>query len=161
VFRHLDTIQLDDTESESEPGYPRWPHFTDIVQSPGRDLSLGPQHFEVKLVVRKAMDAMLESLLFHNGFPSLATRAVWSRRSFINACAALEGSVGDHATDRYKTLSERFKKDAGYVRELAKLVRICQTVKPALTFSFQARSSPPTHSWQPEDCGSDSRSARL
>ena len=112
------------SDSELSPHGERyiWPQFTNIVYVPGKDLSLGNQYMEVKLVVRKAMGAILEWLLFNNGFPSLATRAIWSRRSFISACSALQSSVGSHAELRYYQLLERFKSDAPYVRELSRLV---------------------------------------
>ena len=49
-----------------------YPQFTALVRVPGRELSLGHQTFEVKLVIRGAMDLVVERLLFDNGFPSLA-----------------------------------------------------------------------------------------
>lgn len=113
-----------DSDTESESSQDAWPTFTEIVRMPGRELTLGQQHFEVKLVVRKAMDFIIERLLFHNGFPSLAIRAIWSRKSFIEASTSIESSVGSYAQDRYHQLSERFKSDAPYVRELSRLVRI-------------------------------------
>lgn len=118
-----DTIEVDSDSASSLHGEDYiWPQFTNIVHVPGRELSLGHQYFEVKLVVRKAMDLILERLLFNNGFPSLALRAIWSRRSFIDACSILETSVGSHAQLRYYQLLQRFKSDAPYVRELSRLV---------------------------------------
>jgi hypothetical protein len=113
------------SDSSSEHGYdgPQ-PEFTNLVHVPGRELTLGHQHFEVKLVVRKAMDLVVGRLLFGNGFPSLATRAIWNRRSLINACTSIEQSVGSHAQGRYHLLSERIKNDAEYVQVLSKLVSI-------------------------------------
>ena len=119
-----DAIEIDSGTEESDPDDRVWPLYTNIVRVFGRELTLGPQHFEVKLAVRKAMDYMLEFLLFKDGFPSLAMRAIWSRRSFINASVSLEASVGPHAQERYQQLLERFKSDASYVRELSRLVCI-------------------------------------
>jgi hypothetical protein len=90
----------------------------------GKELTLGLQYFEVKITVRKAMDFMLERLLFRDGFPSLPIRAIWSRKSFIEASTFLESSVGTHAQDHYRYLTERFKSDAKYVQQLSKLVCI-------------------------------------
>lgn len=109
------------TENEDDGSHPE---FTNLVHVPGRELTLGHQHFEVKLVVRKAMDLVVERLLFGNGFPSLATRAIWNRRSLINACASIEQSVGSPAQGRYYQLSQRIKNDAEYVKMLSKLVSI-------------------------------------
>jgi hypothetical protein len=118
-------IEVDSDSEESVHGEDySWPTFTNIVRMQGRDLSLGQQHFKVKLVVRKAMDYIIEYLLFRNGFPSLAIRAIWSRRAFINASMSLESTGGAHAQERYKQMSARFKTDAPYVRELSKLVSI-------------------------------------
>ncbi len=119
----LDPIDIDSDSSSLHGEDYIWPQFTNIVRVPGRELSLGNQYFEVRLVVRKAMDLILERLLFNNGFPSLALRATWSRRSFITACSIIESSVGSHAQLHYYQLLERFKSDAPYVQELSKLVR--------------------------------------
>lgn len=116
-------IESDSSTEESDDECV-WPSYTNIVHVRGRDLSLGQQHFEVKLVVRKAMNHMLEFLLFKDGFPSLAMRAIWSRRSFICASISLESSFGASAQERYQRLTERFKSDASYVRELSRLVCI-------------------------------------
>jgi hypothetical protein len=114
-----------DTESDSSYGYERkWPTYTNIVHVHGRELSLGQQHFEVKLAVRKGMDYMLQYLLFRDGFPSLATHALWGRRSLINASTSLESSVSAHAQEYYQQLSDHFKCDASYVRKLSRLVCI-------------------------------------
>lgn len=134
IFLHLSFIPLmmlygvdlieisSDTESsDDERG---WPSFTDLVCISGKELSLGQQNIEVALVVRKALGYVLENLLFRNGFPCLATRAIWSRRSFIHASTYLETSLGDHVQDRYRQLTERLKSDATYVRLLSKLVCI-------------------------------------
>ena len=118
-------IEIDSESESSQHGEDIvWPNFTDIVHVPGRELSLGLQHLEVKLVVRKAMDFVLEHLLFYNGFPGLALRAIWSRRAFIKASTSLVSSVGAHVQDRYQQLSDRFRSDAPYVRNLSRLVRI-------------------------------------
>lgn len=125
MFYDPDAIEIgSDSEESTDTEANRFPQFTNIVHVSGRELSLGQQNFEVQLAVRKAMDYMLEYLLFRNGFPSLAIRAIWSRRAFINASTSLESSLGAHSAERYKQLSERFKTDATYVRELGRLVCI-------------------------------------
>ena len=100
------------------------PQFTALVRGPGQKLCLSDQHFEVKLVIRKAMDLIVDLLLFQNGFPSLATRAIWNRRTLILACSLIEQSTGSYARQRYQQLSQRMKADAEYVKELSKLVSI-------------------------------------
>ena len=70
------------------------------------------------------MNLVVERLLFENGFPSLATRAIWNRRCLINACSFVEQSTGAHAQGRYTRLLERLKTDANYVKELSKLVSV-------------------------------------
>ena len=70
------------------------------------------------------MYLVVERLIFENGFPSLATRAVWNRRCLIKACSSIEQSTGSHARGRYSRLLERLKTDAEYVKELSKLVSV-------------------------------------
>lgn len=152
-----------DSESSQDSEDYSWPEFTNIIHGPGKDLSLGRQYFEVKLVVRKAMDFILERILFANGFPSLAVRAVWCRRSFISASIFLETSLAPHSSERYRQLTERFKSDASYVRELSSLVRIyihIHFTEPT-QFRFQAASSHPAYSRKPQDCSHDPRYTRL
>jgi hypothetical protein len=69
------------------------------------------------------MNLVVDRLLFENGFPSLATRAIWDRRVLINACSSIEqSSSGSQARSRYQQLLQRIKSDAEYVKELSKLV---------------------------------------
>jgi hypothetical protein len=73
------------------------------------------------------MNLIVERLLFENGFPSLATRAIWGRRTLLKACSSIEetmGSMGSDARRRYCQLALRIKADAEYVKELSKLVSI-------------------------------------
>ena len=120
----VDVVEVDSDSELSQHGHDTsgYPRFMTLVRVPGRDLSLSQQQFEVKLVVRKAMDLVVERLLFENGFPSLATRAIWNRRTLLLACSSLEQSAGTHAPSRYQQLSQRIKTDAEYVKELSKLV---------------------------------------
>ncbi len=119
-----DVIEFDSSTEESDGDDCIWPPFTNIVHVHGRELSLGQQHFEVKLTVCKAMDYMLEFLLFKDGFPSLAIHAIWGRRLFINASTSLESSLGAHTQDHYQQLTDHFRSDASYVWELSRLVCI-------------------------------------
>ena len=122
LTRPTEPIEID---SDSESSQHVWPTYTNIVVTAGKkDLSLTSQYHEIRVTVRKAMDLILERLLFQNGFPSLATRAIWSRRSFLEASAFMESSVGTHVREHYQILAERFKSEAQYVRELSRLVRI-------------------------------------
>lgn len=125
IIQDLDILDIDSGSEPSQHGDdPGYPGFTSLVRIPGREVSLSHQHFEVKLVIRKAMDLVVGRLLFENGFPSLATRAIWNRRSLLNACSSIELSTGSHANGRYHQLSQRLKTDAEYVKELSKLVSI-------------------------------------
>jgi hypothetical protein len=117
-------VQVDsDSSSDGDDG--NHPNFTKLVNVPGRELLLGQQSFEVKLIVQKAMDLVVDRLLFENGFPSLATRAIWNRRSLMSACSSLEQSVGSPARGRYRQLLQRIRNDAEYVKTLSKLVSGC------------------------------------
>jgi hypothetical protein len=71
------------------------------------------------------MDMVVERLLFENGFPSLATRAIWNRQTLLNACALIEQTTGAHVRHRYPQLAQHIKNDAEYVREISKLVSSC------------------------------------
>jgi hypothetical protein len=70
------------------------------------------------------MNLVVEHLLFENGFPSLATRAIWNRRALLEACSLLDETIGYHARRRYQQLAHRIKTDPEYVKELSKLVSI-------------------------------------
>lgn len=96
------------------------------------------------------MGLVVDRLLFLNGFPSLATRAIWDRRCLINACDSIEQCTGTHAKGRYRQLLQRIRSDAEYVKELSKLVSIyllrVNTIK-----AFQARCAPTNHTRQSQD----------
>jgi uncharacterized protein (DUF342 family) len=70
------------------------------------------------------MDMVVERLLSENGFPSLATRAIWNRWTLLNACSSIEHATGPHAKHHYQELSQRLKTVAEYVKELSKLVSV-------------------------------------
>jgi hypothetical protein len=142
IVLDLDVVEVDsDSESSQHGGDNAHPQFTDLVRISGRDLSLGHQHFEVKLVIRKAMDKVVERLLFENGFPSLAMRAIWNRRTLLSACSSIEQATGSHAQGRYQQLLLRIKTDAEYVKELSRLVSVYVSDKHMfkLVFKLDAR----------------------
>jgi hypothetical protein len=128
-------VDSDSLQSERDGG--AHPDFTNLVQVIGRELSLGPQHFEVKHVVRKAMDMVVARLFFENGFPSLASRAIWNCRSLIKACTSIEQSTGSHAQERYHQLLQRLKNDAKYVKILSRLVSVHQFEKSYVNLFFK------------------------
>jgi hypothetical protein len=117
-------VAVDSDLEPSDHGSESDAEFTTLVHVPGREVTLSHQHFEVKLVVRKAMGLVVGRLLFENGFPGLAVRAIWNRRCLINACTSIEQTIGSHAQERYRQLSQRLKTDAEYVKTLSKLVSI-------------------------------------
>lgn len=95
-----------------------------LVREPGRELCLGSQNYEIRLVIRQAMNLIVEFLLFRDGFPSLATRAIWNRRTLILACSLIAKTTGSYARERYQQLEQRMKSDVDYVQEFSKLVSI-------------------------------------
>lgn len=70
------------------------------------------------------MGLVIGRLLFENGFPGLAIRAIWNRRCLINACSYIEQSIGSQAREHYQQLLQRMKNDAEYVKVLSKLVSV-------------------------------------
>jgi len=122
IVQGVDGPAVSDSEPSEHGDDSTHPDFTILVRVPGWELSLGHQHFEVKLIMRKAMDLVVERLLFENGFPSLARRATWNRQSLLDVCSSIEQFTGSSAQGRYRQLSQRIKTDAEYVKELSKLV---------------------------------------
>jgi hypothetical protein len=83
------------------------------------------------------MDIVVAHLFFENGFPSLASRAIWNRRSLIKACASIEQSTGSHAQERYHQLLQRLKNDAEYVKMLSRLVSVHEFKKSYVNVFFK------------------------
>jgi len=100
------------------------------------------------------MGLVVEHLLFSNGFPSLATRAIWNRRCLINRCDSIEQCTGTHAKGHYQKLSQHMRSDAKYVKQLSKLVSI-YTLKVNMIKSFQARCATTNHMQQSQDHSHD------
>jgi hypothetical protein len=97
------------------------------------------------------MYLVVERLIFENGFPSLATRAVWNRRCLINACSFVEQSTGPHAQHRYSRLLQRLKTDTKYVQKISKLVSVYTPEYMLVTLRFLARCPPSNYARQSQD----------
>ncbi|KAM6491603.1 hypothetical protein JOM56_012995 [Amanita muscaria] len=106
--------------SGSSEAAPIWPAYTNLLRGQ-RDVTLNVQNFELKMIVRKAMDLVEERVRFQNAFPPLVTRTVWNRTALVEACSIL-CAMSQYAPtrDKYETFKERLRVDAECIGELSK-----------------------------------------
>ncbi|KIL59900.1 hypothetical protein M378DRAFT_180660 [Amanita muscaria Koide BX008] len=97
-----------------------WPAYTNLLRGQ-RDVALNVQSYELKLIVRRAMDLVEERIRFQNAFPTLVTRTVWNRSALVEACALL-GTTAHIARmrERYEIFKERMRVDSEYIGEISK-----------------------------------------
>ncbi|KIL55292.1 hypothetical protein M378DRAFT_182267 [Amanita muscaria Koide BX008] len=97
-----------------------WPRYTDLVRGQ-RDLLLTVQCFEIKLIVRKAMDLVEERVRFEDAYPNLVNRTVWNGTALIQACDVIKDmSPIGQVKERYDIFQERIRVDIEYVGEISK-----------------------------------------
>ncbi|KIL62907.1 hypothetical protein M378DRAFT_179510 [Amanita muscaria Koide BX008] len=97
-----------------------WPRYTDLVRGQ-RDLLLTVQCFEIRLIVRKAMDLVEERVRFEDAYPNLVNRTVWNGAALIKACEVIkEMSPIGQVKERYDIFKERIRVDIEYVGEISK-----------------------------------------
>ncbi|KAM6494023.1 hypothetical protein JOM56_010384 [Amanita muscaria] len=103
----------------------RWPHYTELVYhntNSGRDLGLSHQHHEIKLVVRRAIDIIMEKVIFEDAFPSPAVRAVWIHKALI-AATNLSGEMSSpEIRTRYDCIHSRILQEQQFVQELSTMI---------------------------------------
>ncbi|KAM6489028.1 hypothetical protein JOM56_015518 [Amanita muscaria] len=86
-------LPLRDLLAENDAGGSIWPVYTHLVKG-NRDLVLSVQSFELRLVVRKAMELVEERVRFQHAFPDFVLR--------------------------YEILKERIRADLEYVAKISK-----------------------------------------
>ncbi|KAM6501375.1 hypothetical protein JOM56_004389 [Amanita muscaria] len=107
-------------ELQNDAGGSIWPVYTHLVKG-NRDLVLSVQSFELRLVVRKAMELVEERVRFQHAFPDFVLRSVWNQKALIKACTLIRDmSPMVQAKDRYEILKERIRADLEYVAEISK-----------------------------------------
>ena len=97
-----------------------WPIYTNLVRGQ-RNVTLNVQTWELKLIVRKAMDLVEERIRFQNAFPSLVTRTVWNRTALVEACSFVSSmSHVSQVKEKYEMFKERMRIDPQYIGEISK-----------------------------------------
>ncbi|KAF8637759.1 hypothetical protein AX14_010269, partial [Amanita brunnescens Koide BX004] len=105
----------------SEPG-PTWPEYTNLGRSPpGNTITLKFQAYEVKLVIRKAINLIEGRVRFRDAFPPLPKRSQWCRDCFEKACEGFANSSPSGAKEKYMMIRERLDSDHEYFKEASSL----------------------------------------
>ncbi|KAM6489610.1 hypothetical protein JOM56_014932 [Amanita muscaria] len=99
-----------------------WPMYTNLVRGGQRDVAaLNVQNWELKLIVRKAMDLVEERIRFENAFPPLVTRTVWNRAALVEACTFVAAMPQtSQVREKYEMFKERMRIDPQYIGEISK-----------------------------------------
>ncbi|KIL54915.1 hypothetical protein M378DRAFT_18429 [Amanita muscaria Koide BX008] len=102
-----------------------WPYYTELVYhqtNSGLDLGLSRQHFEIKLVVRRAIETITENIIFEDAFPSPAVRAVWIHKALI-AATNFAGEMSSPAVrTRYDRIHSRIIQEHQFETELSTMI---------------------------------------
>ncbi|KAM6491688.1 hypothetical protein JOM56_012850 [Amanita muscaria] len=102
-----------------------WPYYTELVYhqtNSGLDLGLSRQHFEIKLVVRRAIETITESIIFEDAFPSPAVRAVWIHKALIAATNFAGGISSPAVRTRYDRIHSRIIQEHQFETELSTMI---------------------------------------
>ena len=96
-----------------------------------KDIKLGIQPYELKLVIRKAISFIEGHLHFDHAFLSLSVRSEWNQAALEDACTVWELTSQGTVKLKYTQIKERVKVDNRYVNEISTLVGL-----PCLTLSI-------------------------
>ena len=102
---------------------------------------MSAQHFELKLIIRKALKAIVARIRFKNAFPTLGERFNWNRSALLKASRNISDWPSPASVKkRYKKFNERFRIDDEYIHEISTIVMSSQLidVNQQLTWIFKA-----------------------
>ncbi|KIL55289.1 hypothetical protein M378DRAFT_182265 [Amanita muscaria Koide BX008] len=111
------------TANPNDLGSSIWPVYTRLIKGTNKDLTLTVQCFELRLIVRKAMELVEELVRFEDAFPDFIMRTAWNRTSLIEACSVFQAT--SHIAQvryKYEVFKERMRLDIEYVAELSRLL---------------------------------------
>ncbi|KIL56283.1 hypothetical protein M378DRAFT_182008 [Amanita muscaria Koide BX008] len=114
------------TPDVDNPTSTQWPSYTQLIYhqtNSGLDLGLSRQHYEVKLVVRRAINIITERVIFEDAFPSPANREVWIHCALVDAIKYVGEMSQGIARNRYQRLHARVIEESQYVSELSTMIK--------------------------------------
>jgi len=111
-------------QQRSEAG-PAWPEYTNLVRSrPGNTITLKYQEYELKLVIRKAINSIECCVRFRDVFPTLPKRNKWGHECLEKACDGFANSSSGGVKEKYMKIRKRLDIDHKYFKKILCLVRI-------------------------------------
>lgn len=122
-----DALQWRPRETTNVPNEPilQWPWYTNIVKGRSKEISLNAQHYELKLIIRKAFKTITTNIHFKNAFPTLSERFRWNRHALQNTSRRIAQWPSPASVQkRYKTFYQRLSMDDEYIHEISTIVML-------------------------------------